>query len=60
MYSKFLAITKTTPANHVPGILQQHFINTSANPEAGGAVIWFSARVVERHASACLRTVGVD
>ena len=30
------------------------------HPEAGGAVILFLARVVERHASACLRTVGVD
>ena len=28
------AITKTTPANHVPEILQpQHSINTSTNPE---------------------------
>ena len=34
MYSEFPAITKTTPANHVPEILQpQHSINTSANPE---------------------------
>ena len=30
------------------------------HPEAGGAVRLFPARVVERHASACLRTVGVD
>ena len=29
-----LAVTKTTPANHVPGILQPHsFINTSTNPD---------------------------
>ena len=28
------ASTKTTPANHVPGILQPHsFINTSNNPD---------------------------
>ena len=34
MYSEFPAITKTTPANHVPEILQpQHSINTSNNPE---------------------------
>ena len=34
MYSKFPAITKTTPANHVSAILQpQHFISTSTNPE---------------------------
>ena len=34
MYSKFPAITKTTPANHVPEILQPHsFINTSTNPD---------------------------
>ena len=33
-YSEFPAITKTTPANHVPEILQpQHSINTSTNPE---------------------------
>ena len=31
---KFPVITKTTPANHVPKILQQqHFINTSTNPD---------------------------
>ena len=30
------------------------------HPEAGGAVRLFPARVVERHASACLRTVGGD
>ena len=34
MYSKFPAITKTTPANHVPEISQSHsFINTSTNPD---------------------------
>ena len=34
MYSKFPAITKTTPANHVTEILQPHsFINTSTNPD---------------------------
>ena len=34
MYSEFPAITKTTPANHVPEILQpKHSINTSTNPE---------------------------
>ena len=34
MYSKFPAITKTIPANHVPEILQPHsFINTSTNPD---------------------------
>ena len=33
MYSRFPAITKTTPANHFPEILQQqHFINTFTNP----------------------------
>ena len=33
-YFELAAITKTTPANYVPGILQQqHFINTSTNPE---------------------------
>ena len=33
MYSKFPAITKTTPANHFPKILQQqHFKNTFTNP----------------------------
>ena len=33
-YSEFPAITKTTPANHVPEILQpQHSINASTNPE---------------------------
>ena len=26
MYSKFPAITETTPANHVPEILQQHHV----------------------------------
>ena len=36
MYSKFPAITKTNPANHVPEILQPHlFINTSTNPDSG-------------------------
>ena len=30
MYSKFPAITKTTPANHVPEILQPH---SSTNPD---------------------------
>ena len=35
-YSKFPAITKTNPANHVPEILQPHnFINTSTNPDGG-------------------------
>ena len=35
-YSKFPLITKTTPANRVPEILQQqHFINTSTNPDGG-------------------------
>ena len=33
-YSKFPAITKTTPANHVPEILQPYsFISTSTNPD---------------------------
>ena len=33
-YSKFPAITKTNPANHVPEILQpHHFINTATNPD---------------------------
>ena len=32
----FPAITKTTPANYVPEILQpHHFINTSTNPDNG-------------------------
>ena len=36
MYSKFPAITKTNPANHVPEILQpHHFINASSNPDGG-------------------------
>ena len=35
-YSKFPAITKTNPANHVPEILQpHHIINTSTNPDGG-------------------------
>ena len=35
-YSKFPAITKTNPANHVPEILQpHHFINTFTNPDGG-------------------------
>ena len=34
--------------------------NSTDHPEAGGAVGLYLARVVERHASACLRTVGVD
>ena len=34
MYSNIPAITKTTPANHVPETLQPHsFINTSTNPD---------------------------
>ena len=34
MYSKFPAITTSTPANHVPEILQPHsFFNTSTNPD---------------------------
>ena len=34
MYSELPEIIKITPTNHVPEILQQqHFINTSANPE---------------------------
>ena len=32
-YSELPAITKITPTNHVPEILQQHFINTSTNPK---------------------------
>ena len=33
-YSEFPGITKTTPANHVPEILQpRHFISTSTNPD---------------------------
>ena len=34
-FSEFPAITKSTPANHVPEIFQpQHYINTSTNPES--------------------------
>ena len=36
MYSKFQALTETTPANHVPeSSQQQHFINTITNPDGG-------------------------
>ena len=35
MYSEIPETTKVTPTNHVPEIIlqQQHFINTSTNPE---------------------------
>ena len=52
------SLYQLTTQNKVLTITTLH--QSSDNPEAGGAVELFSARVVERHASACLRTVGVD
>ena len=34
-YSKLPAITRANPPNHVPEILQQHFMNTSTITDAG-------------------------
>ena len=46
--SKFPAITKTNPANHLSKILQpHHFINTSTDPDGG-------------HMSNCIRQIKVN